>query len=67
MDNENVAWAQKVVAGAMDDILAIFKPGARITVMVRRPEHPERDFLMTNDELAEAAALIQRRMEAGPS
>lgn len=56
---------QAVVERAMDDILANFKEGAKITVMVRRPGNPDQDFLMTNDDLPEVAAMAMRaRIEA---
>lgn len=57
--------ARANVAEHMDSILRIFKPGAKITVMVRRPGQPEQDFLMTDDDLAEAVKLIGRRQAAG--
>lgn len=56
---------QYVVAEHMDAIIAEFKAGRRITVLVRSPGNEEGDFLMTDDDLEEAKALIQRRIERG--
>lgn len=55
---------QEAVSDHMDAILRLFKPGAKIAVIVRSPGHPDRDFLMTNDEGKEIAALIRRRFGA---
>lgn len=49
------------VAGHMDEIVALFKPGVKITVVVRTPGFPDRDMLMTDDDLAEVRAMIERR------
>lgn len=56
--------ARSRVGAAMDDIIGVFKPGVKITVLVRRPGFPEQDFLMTDDDPAEAIALIERRIAA---
>lgn len=56
--------AQVNVADHMDSILRVFKPGAKITVIVRRPGQPEQDFLMTDDDLEEVSRLIERRRVA---
>lgn len=56
---------QQIVAGHMDDILKCFKAGAKITVLVRFPDKPNSDFMMTDDDPAEAIAMIQRRQAAG--
>lgn len=53
-----------LIADHMDEILALFKPGAKITVLVRAPGYPERDLCMTSDELPEVAAMIERRRAA---
>lgn len=58
---ENV---QEMVAGCMDQMVANFKPGAKITVLIRVPGKDEADFLMTSDDLDEVVAAIQRRKAA---
>lgn len=56
---------QQTVAGHMDEILRLFKSGAKITVLVRAPGFPDRDFMMTDDDLTEIIAMVQRRQQAG--
>ena len=50
----------------MDRIIARFKAGARITVLVRHPGRPDEDFLMTSDDLDEVAAMVARRKDKQP-
>ncbi len=57
--------ARQNVAYHMEQIVACFKKGVKITVIVRTPDLPERDFLMTDDDLDEAGAVLTRRKEAG--
>lgn len=56
---------QQQVAGHMEDIQSLFKKGAKITVLVRTPDKPDSDFLMTDDNLDEVVAAVQRRKAAG--
>jgi len=60
----DLQYVQESVSDHMDEILALFKSGAKICVLVRTPHHPDRDFMMTNDHLDELAAMIQRRKDA---
>jgi hypothetical protein len=53
--------ASQRIAGLMDEIVACFKPGVKITVLVRTPDHPNRDFCMTDDNMDEAIAMLHRR------
>lgn len=55
------------VQDSMDEILANFKTGAKITVLVRTPENPNADFCMTSDELDEVIAMVRRRKGENPS
>ena len=57
--------AETYVSRRMDEILEIFKPGAKITVLVRSPGFPDRDFCLTSDDLGEAIAMLERRRAAG--
>lgn len=62
MNNDpNLQRVQEAVADHMDAILGMFKPGCKITVLVRTPDHPDRDFLMTSDAGSEIIAAVQRR------
>ena len=62
MSKEKLEAAASAVAGHMEGILTNFLPGAKITVLVRRPGEPTKDFMMTNDDPAEAISMIERRM-----
>jgi hypothetical protein len=46
-------------------ISGLFRPGVKITVIVRSPGYPDRDFMMTDDKEAEVLALIERRRDLG--
>lgn len=61
-----VQSAGEKVADHMDAIAALFKPGAKITVLVRAPGFPDgsRDFVQTNDTLDEAIAALTLRKTA---
>lgn len=61
----NVQRVGERVGDHMDYILAMFKRGAKITVVVRAPGHPDRDFVQTNDDLAEAIEVLRRRLDPG--
>ena len=50
---------------AMDRIIKHFKPGRKITVVVRSPDNPTQDFVMTNDTMEGAAEVIERRRVLG--
>lgn len=54
----------QAVAGHMDKIVACFKPGVKITVLVRTPDFPDRDFCMTDDTYPEIIEMLKRRMIA---
>lgn len=49
------------VGGCMNEIKLLFKQPAKITVMVRRPGFPDQDFMMTDDNMNELRAMIDRR------
>lgn len=55
----------EIVAAHMDAIVACFKTGVKITVLVRTPDHPTRDFCMSDDDMNEVISMAQRRKEAG--
>lgn len=47
----------------MENIQALFKPGSKITVIVRPPPYRvegDTDFLMTDDNLDKVIALLER-------
>lgn len=58
--SEALSLTRDWVATLMDEIAVPFQPGAKITVMVRTPDFPDRDFLMTNDTFAELHEMLAR-------
>jgi hypothetical protein len=48
------------MASRMDEIARLFLPGAKVTVLVRRPDDPEADVLCTSDDLPELLAMVER-------
>ncbi len=50
----------------MDRILKLFKPGAKITVVVRFPGYPEREVIMTDDDLDGVIETCHRRQAQPP-
>jgi hypothetical protein len=57
------------IGDLMDEILTFFKPGAKITVLVRAPDYSDgsRDMLLTNDALDKVIAAIEFRKSGGTS
>lgn len=64
--NQKVQDVSEIVAEHMDAILACFKPGAKIIVLIRRPEKPDgsQDFILTNDTIDAAITALQTRKTA---
>lgn len=52
------------VSNHLDKIKSYFKPGVKITILVRTEADPEgrRDFMMGDDDPQEAMNMIARRM-----
>lgn len=57
---------QEEVSDHLDKIKRYFKPGAKITVLVRAPDDPDgrKDFMMGDDDPQEVMNMIARRMAA---
>ncbi len=53
--------AVEEVSAHMDEILKCFKPGAKITVMVRTPGNDEADFSLTSDTTEGVRGIVDRR------
>ena len=49
-------------------IQALFKPGVKVTLLVRTTTHPDgsRDFILTDDDLNEAIKAIRIRAASFP-
>lgn len=48
------------IAEHLDEIRLLFKPGVKITVLVRTPDYPDRDFMLSDDDLGEVSAMVGR-------
>jgi hypothetical protein len=57
------------ISDHMFAIQTLFKPGMKITLLIRAPDHPDgsRDLLMTDDLIDEAVAAMLRRKREGVS
>lgn len=53
------------IADHMDAILKLFKPDAKITVLVRAYDAPDgrRDFVLSSDDIALAVKALQQRLD----
>jgi hypothetical protein len=56
-----LVWVQNEVGEYMDRIHDLFKSEMKVTVVVRSPEHPDRDFIMSDDELESVIEALRRR------
>lgn len=61
-----VERAAEIISGHMDEIVGLFKPGAKIAILVRSPGHPDRDFMMTDDSIEELEQMLARRKAKKP-
>lgn len=50
----------------LDRVMRRFKPGMKVTLVVRNPENVEGDVVIGDDDLNEAIVAIQRRIGASP-
>nr|WP_315462660.1 hypothetical protein [uncultured Sphingomonas sp.] len=68
MTDHRLTATQAAVSVLLNDIAGRFKPGAKLTLVVRNPTAEaagkDADFVMTNDTLDEAMAALQRRKDA---
>lgn len=60
MADDALARAAEHVSACMDEILTAFKPGGKITVLVRREGEPTQDFMLTSDTFPEIRAMLDR-------
>lgn len=60
---DHLVRVRESVAADMEDIQRRFKPGTKIAVLVRAPDFPDRDFLMTDDSIDELITMLQRCKE----
>lgn len=56
------------VSARMNEILSKFKPGTKITVLVRTPGNDEADFVLSDEESFEPVeAMIERTKKRAPT
>lgn len=60
---DRLEYVRGEVAVRMDEIKRLFVAGAKISVLVRFPEFPLRDFMMTDDDLSELHLMLDRRAD----
>lgn len=56
-------WAEEMrlnIATRMAEIADMFLPGAKVTVLVRRPQDDRADICVSDDEYSDMIALIRR-------
>jgi len=46
----------------LNEIAPFFKPEVKLTLIARTPGHPDRDFMLSIDDLNEVQKVIQRRI-----
>ena len=60
MNDLNLQIAREQASGHLEQIARLFKPGAKLTLLVRTPGNDEADFLLTNDDLDAVTPAIER-------
>lgn len=58
---------QDEMSNHMDAMLRLFKPGAKITVVVRNPGFGDADVVIGNDDLDESIGAIERMKKREPT
>jgi hypothetical protein len=64
--NEKLILLRERMSNHMDAIMSMFKPGAKITVVVRSPGYGDADVIMGDDDFDEVIASIQRAKARPP-
>ncbi len=52
--------ARAIASDHLQQIASLFRDGAKLTLVVRNPEHDDRDFILSNDDIAEAIKALGR-------
>lgn len=66
MSESAVPFVRDMVAMHLDEIRQLFVEGSKITVIVRQAGKPEQDFTLSDDQLDEAIAVLQRSKQRTP-
>lgn len=65
-NDELVRVMDEYISPRLDQICAVFlNPDTRVTLIVRTPEAPNGELIVTSDDLAEVRKVIDRREAAG--
>ena len=59
--NAELAHVYREASRHLEAIAAMFKPGMKVTLVVRRPDEPEQELLLSDDSLDEVIAAVRRR------
>lgn len=62
-----VRQAGKVMSHHLNEIASIFKPGVKLTLLVRVPGHPERTALLSDETDIEEAVTAMRQVRNNPT
>lgn len=62
-NNDVVMRAAEVSADHLEKIRKLFKSPVKITLLVRTPNMPDQDFMLTDDEFDEIRKALNRREE----
>jgi len=54
-------WFRECAGNRLADIADMLQPGAKLTLVVRFPDHPERDIILTDDTTDGAIEALNRR------
>lgn len=65
--SQKLVAVQEQMSNHMDAILRLFKPGAKITVVVRNPGYGDADVVIGSDDLDEAIRAIERMKKRQPT
>ena len=52
---------QRIAGDHLNQIASCFVDGSKLTLLVRQPNKPDADFVLTNDDLDEAINALNRR------
>lgn len=65
--SERLAEVADIASSCLETIRDQFRPPVKITLLVRRVEHPDgsQDFILTDDDLTEAINAIEQRKHQG--
>lgn len=60
--NPGVARTGNIIADHLDKISRLFKPGAKLTIVVRRPDMPDgsQDMIISDDTVDDVIAALGR-------